>query len=264
MAIIKELNFYPIKSFRGLRTHEMTLDELGPRFDRQWMLVDENNRFLTQRQLPMLARIGLRMEEDFGIELQVSDLGTVDFGLEEREGNEITATVFKDSIPAFEVSREVSAWLSEFTGQKVRLVRLSERAQRPFVPHELGRHVRFVDSQPVLIVSTASVKDLSARVGGASLAVSRFRPNIVVDGVDAYAEDTWGAFKIGGIQFQGTRPATRCKITCVHPLTGEVGEEPLRTLMSYRRQEKGATFGHYFAHLSQGKIKVGDELKIQK
>lgn len=261
MPTIKELHFYPIKSFRGLRVHELSLDKMGPRFDRQWMLVDENNRFLTQRQLPLLARIGLRMEEDFGVELSAGDLGTVDFGLEEREGDEFNVTVWKDQVPAFEVSGEVSAWLSEFTGQKVRLVRLSENAKRAFRPDFPERSIRFVDQQPLLVVSTASLKGLEAKAG-VTLAVTRFRPNIVVEGASEHEEDTWPGFQAGSLKFRALKPCTRCKITTVHPLTGAMGEEPLKTLMTYRRGEKGVMFGYYYAHLNEGRLKVGEKLAI--
>jgi uncharacterized protein YcbX len=262
MAIVKELYFYPIKSFRGLRVSQLELTPQGPRWDREWMLVDEGGRFLTQRQMPHLARIGLRMDEEAGIELTRADLGSVDFGLEEREGDPLKVVVWKSEVPAQEVSSEVSSWLSEACGQKVRLVRLSPEARREFAAESMpGRTVRFVDACPLLVTSTASLKGLEQKAG-VTLSMSRFRPNIVVDGVSEHDEDVWGGFKIGRIDFQGIKKCGRCKITTVHPLTGEVGEEPLKTLATYRREEKGVYFGYYYAHMSEGRIAVNDPVVL--
>lgn len=261
MAIIKELYFYPIKSFRGLRTRELVLDADGPRLDRQWMLVDEAGRFITQRQMPLLARIGLRLVDGVAIELSSQGLEPVDFGLEEVEGPEQPVTVWKDTVPAFEVSREISAWLSEVTAQKVRLMRLSATARRGFSPDFADRHVRFVDQMPLLVISSASLKGLEQKAG-VTLSMARFRPNLVVDGVEEHAEDNWGQFRAGRVEFQALKPCTRCKITTVHPLTGEVGEEPLKTLAAYRRIEKGIAFGYYYAHRAPGTLRAGEALSF--
>lgn len=260
MAVVKELYFYPIKGFRGLRVSGFDLTAQGPRWDREWMLIDAESKFLTQRQMPHLARIGLQMDEDAGIELTRSDLGSVDFALEEREGDALQVVVWKDQVPAYEVSSEVSAWLSEACGQKVKLVKLSPEAKREFAKEALpGKTVRFVDACPLLVTSVASLKGLEQKAG-MTFSMSRFRPNIVVDGVEAHAEDEWPGFKIGRIDFQGIKKCGRCKVTTVHPLTGETGDEPLKTLSTYRRGEKGVYFGFYYAHMSEGRIAVNDPL----
>lgn len=261
MAKIKNLFFYPIKSFRGVSTSELYIDDQGPRFDRQWLLVDAANRFITQRTHPSLARIELRMDGDIAIELSRPELGTVDFGLEEREGDEFEVKIWKDTVPAFEVSAEVSNWLSEFIGDKVKLVRLSANARRTFSERFPSKTVRFVDSKPALVISTASLKNLES-IAKVTLSMARFRPNIVVDEVLPHGEDQWGGFKVGPLEFQTLAPCSRCKVTTVHPLTGEMGEEPLKTLSTYRRQEGGIMFGQYFANINTGRVKVGDTISI--
>ncbi|MGE0528499.1 MAG: MOSC domain-containing protein [Bdellovibrionales bacterium] len=268
MAIIRDLYFYPIKSFRGFRTAELELTPNGAKWDRQWMLVDENQSFLTQRQIPGLARIGVRFEDDVALELSTPEQGVIDFGLEEQEGEALSVTVWKTQVPAFEVSSEVSQWLSDVLSRKVKLVRFSDDAYRPFpggpteaAPDVPRRGVRFMDQQPLLVISTASLKELEARAS-VSLSMSRFRPNVVIDQVPAHAEDTWPEFSVGSIRFQAIKPCSRCKITTVHPLTGEVSEEPLKTLATYRKQEKGVMFGYYYAHLNEGRLKVGAPLSL--
>jgi uncharacterized protein YcbX len=260
-ARIEQLYFYPIKSFRGVRTSVLTMDQLGPLWDRQWLLVDENGRFLTQRQLPELAKIELNFDPDSCLELAAADAGSIDFGLNEHMGDLLKVVVWKAEMLAQEVSGEVSEWLSQVLQRKVRLVRMAEGNARTFKPEFPERHVRFVDGKPLLVISAASVADLERRVGH-PLSVLRFRPNVVVSGVGAYAEDSWPEFTVGKVRFQAVEPCTRCKITTVHPLTGQVGDEPLKTLATYRRLERGIAFGHYYAHLTEGTIKIGERVSL--
>jgi uncharacterized protein YcbX len=113
-----------------------------------------------------------------------------------------------------------------------------------------------------LVLSVASLKELELRAG-VTLSVSRFRPNVVVDGVEAHAEDSWsGGFSVGALRFEAMHPCRRCKVTTVHPLTGQVGEEPLKTLETYRRDEKGLAFGYYFAHMNEGLLRAGSSLSF--
>src|SRR2546423_1284126 len=126
---VHELNFYPIKSFRGLRTSELQLDNSGALWDRQWMLIDDKNGFLSQRQIPELAKIGVAFDES-SLELSVQEHGSIDFGLEEVEGKEMTVTIWKSEVAALEVSSEVSKWLSDVLHKKVRLVRMAPSAKR--------------------------------------------------------------------------------------------------------------------------------------
>jgi uncharacterized protein YcbX len=257
--MIEGLYFYPIKSFRGLQVSELELLPQGPRFDRQFMLVDENNKFITQRTQPELARIALRLSANQSIELSLPELGSVRFSVEDRLGRELPVVIFKDTVPAYEVRTEVSAWCSEALKCSVRLVRISEHAQRKFADAFLDRTVRFVDSQPLLVLSTASIKELSQRLGY-EVPVSRFRPNILVDGVPAHAEDDWRGFRSAEISFKRTKACGRCKLTTVDPETGAVGDEPFKTLSSYRRTEKGVLFGSYYAHLNEGRLHQGEVL----
>jgi len=241
---------------------ELELLPQGPRWDREFMLVDENNKFITLRTRPDLYRIALRVSPSGTIELQTEGLGSVHFSVEARIPREFPVIIFKDTVPAYEVSAEVSAFCSAVLKQSVRLVCMSERAQRKFDAAYLDRTVRFVDAQPLLVLSTASVKELSQRVG-IELSIRRFRPNIVIDGVPAHAEDTWTEFRAGDLRFKRVKACGRCKITTVDPDTGEVGEEPLKTLGSYRRAPQGQNilFGSYYAHLDEGRLRCGDTIE---
>ena len=247
-AHVTDLYIYPIKSFRGVRVETLALKAKGASLDREFMLVDESGLFITQRTMPELARIGLQLIDDAVIELSSEKAGTIDFGLNEKSEKTLEVTVWKSTIPAVEVSAEVSEWLSELLGKKVTLVRTMGDS--------------FFDSAPLLVLSKASLKNLE-KVLGTTVTMSRFRPNIVVDGVEAHAEDQWqSGFSIGRLSFQPVKPCTRCKLVTVHPLTGQVGEEPLKTLSTYRRGEKGITFGYLYANVNEGLIHQGSALTL--
>ncbi len=96
----------------------------------------------------------------------------------------------------------------------------------------------------------------------APMSAARFRPNMIVEDTVQHAEDNWAGFKAGALEFKTVSACKRCIVTTVHPLTGEMGEEPLKTLGTYRRQEKGITFGQYFANLNTGRLRVGDQLQL--
>lgn len=253
--VVQELHFYPIKSLRGLRTNELNFDLSGALYDRQWMLVDDKQTFVTQRQHPELAKIGVVFDQ-YGVELSQGEHGEIDFALEEQEGPEFQVKVWKHEMPAYEVSGEVSKWFSDYLGKKVRLVRMSPNAKRLWDPENPQSTLRFTDQRPLLVIGRASLEQLELKAG-VSIAMSRFRPNIVLNHIPAHAEDTYKSIQIEGIEFKAVKPSTRCTITTVHPLTGERGEEPLKTLATYRRGEKGITFGYYYAPVKAGAIKLG-------
>ncbi|MGZ3723794.1 MAG: MOSC domain-containing protein [Bdellovibrionales bacterium] len=255
LPMVQELNIYPIKSFRGLRQNELHIDKSGAIWDRQWMLIDDKNTFISQRQMPELAKIGVAFD-DVALELSVQEHGSIDFGLEEQESKEFNVKIWKAEVPAFEVSGEVSEWISKVVGKKVRLVRMSSSAKRLFDADNAESTLRFTDTRPLLVIGRASLEQLEKKAN-VTLSMSRFRPNIVLNHIPPHAEDGYTSINIGGMEFKASKPCTRCKITTVHPLTGAVGEEPLKTLATYRQGEKGVTFGYYYTAVKPGVIKLG-------
>jgi len=216
---------------------------------------------------------------------------SVQFGVREKEGSALNVRVWNRTVAAFEVRAEVSAWLSERLSERlseeVRLVRMVDEADLAVdevygvdstggtvitggsptsdgvatnartrnAPGELPS-VRFVDSQPLLVISLASLRELERRVG-TEMAMERFRPNIVLDGpIEPHAEDTWSSIECGDFQLNSVKPCSRCKITTLDPWTGAGGVEPLRTLATYRRSESGKVFfGQYYAPSGKGDLK---------
>lgn len=235
---ILERYIYPIKSLPGLRLSKMEIDEHGPVLDRQWMLVDENNSFLSLRQRPDLTLF--RVSLGNFVELVWKDGDAMDFGLSETEGDEFKVKLWKEEVSALEVSGEVSEWISTKIDKKVKLVRL--------------QNGRAADKHPILVVSKASLDLLDMKVGKKT-AISRFRPNLIIDHVEAHEEDMIEGFYIGNVEFHFVKKASRCKVIQVNPLTGELSDEPMKTLSTYRKEEDGKIyFGSYYSTKGVGTV----------
>lgn len=248
---ILERYIYPVKSLPGIKVARLELDSRGAVFDRQWMLVDNEHSFLTLRQMPELTLFRVTLGNF--VELTWKDGDSMDFGLSETEGEAITVKIWKDQVKAFEVSSEVSEWLTSKLGKKVKLVRIADDAKRNFSEDEPEKSLRFVDSQPVLVISKASLELLDLKLGKRS-SINRFRPNLVVDGLEAHEEDQIEGFNVGNIHFEFVKQCSRCRIIQIHPLTGELSEEPMKTLSTYRKEDGKVHFGAYFANSGPGVI----------
>lgn len=265
-ATISALHVYPIKSCRGLDLASATLTTAGLRGDRCWMLVDVQQRFVTQRELPRMALI---TPEFHGEGLQVT---APDMPLLSIAGNSDSSTsvsVWKDQCAAFDEGDAAAEWFSSFLGREVRLVRFDEAQQRLSSPDWTGgvaAENQFSDGFPLLVIAQASLDDLNARLS-APLPMNRFRPNIVLSGIPAYAEDRIHELSDGDITLRLVKPCTRCKITTTDQALGvSVDREPLATLMTYRRdpQLRGVTFGQnaILCHGVGQSVRVGQSLVV--
>ena len=221
--------------------------------DRRWLLVDGDNRFLTQRELPRMALIQPTIEGDC---LRLSAPGVGDFELPvDQPGARAAVSVWKDSgIGAVDQGDPVAAWFSDFLEYDCRLVRFADDAVRPVSPKYAPRptdQVGFADGYPFLIIAEASLDDLNRRLD-TPLPMNRFRPNIVVADAEPYAEDTWRAIRVGEVEIDVVKPCARCAITTTDQATAARGKEPLRTLATYRNQNGGAMFGQNAIHRTSG------------
>jgi uncharacterized protein YcbX len=124
-------------------------------------------------------------------------------------------------------------------------------------------HTGFADGYPILIISEASLQDLNSRLDTPHpLLMNRFRPNIVVQNCEPFAEDTWKRIRIGDVEMALVKPCPRCVVTTIDKETLEKSKEPLKTLATYRNQEDGAMFGMNVIPLNEGDIKVGMSVEI--
>ncbi len=268
------LFLYPVKSLGGFAVSSATVDALGLVGDRRFLVIDESGRFLTQRALPRMALIATALTAD-ALTLSTSATGSITVPRASDPSAPLRAVnVWKsENLLAEDCGDAAAAFLSHFLGTSCRLVRIGEKFFRPILkPTALaGDIVTFADAYPFLIVSEASLADLNDRLVARdeeALPMNRFRPNLVITGAPAFAEDTWPRLRIGEIIFRAGGPCVRCPITTTDQLTAERGKEPLRTLASYRRDAINSTdvnFGQNLIHETKsGVIRLGDAVEIPR
>jgi uncharacterized protein len=264
MPTIAALHVYPVKSCRGIALTQAELTPRGLRHDREWMVITPEGRFLSQRELPRLALIapGITGQE---LQLQAPGAGSIAVALDAGAGPSREVTVWDDAVLARDEGDAVARWLTDFLQRPVRLVRFDPSRRRATDPvWSAGRpgESAFSDGYPVLVLSRASLSDLNARLPQ-PLPLDRFRPNLVLDGCDPYAEDSLRVLQSGPVALRLVKPCTRCIITTTDQATAErAGEEPLRTLRSYRfnSELRGVTFGQNAIVENIGTLRVGDAI----
>jgi uncharacterized protein YcbX len=244
-ATVAALRLYPVKSCRGLDLSSALVTERGLLHDREWMIVDGAGRFVSQREAPRLALIVPVLSET-SLELRAPGRTSLTLPLE-GPGPLRQVTVWNDSLAAIDQGETAAAWISAWIETEAQLVRFDSRLRRecnPAYAGDSGAHTAFADAYPLLVLSEASLADLNRRLERA-LPVDRFRPNIVLTGIDAYDEDHIEAMTIDGVTLRLVKACTRCVITTTDQQTAERGAEPLATLASYRMNSAlgGVTFG---------------------
>ena len=260
---LSDIFIYPVKSLAGIRVSEWEIVETGLKYDRQWMLIDEDGQFLSQRRLPKMAVIQTRLTDS---ELILSAPNFADFHLplESKGGAIIQSTVWKDCCDAQHVSTEADAWFSSILEMPCRLVYLPIETKRGVdlkFANETDR-VAFSDGFPFLIVSENSLNALNAQLEK-SVEMGRFRPNLVISGCEAYAEDFWREIQISDIHFRLPKPCSRCSVPGINPQTAEVTKEPLTTLSRVRKWENKIYFGQNALHNSVGSLKTGQGVEVK-
>jgi uncharacterized protein YcbX len=256
------LYVYPIKSCGGIAAEELDVDERGLRHDRRWMLVDEANQFISQRELPRMALIGVRIDPD-GLVVRAPGMPSLQVPFLPPDGHLLRAQVWDDVVETLPVGGGADRWFERFLGVKCKLVYLPEESVRP-VDRDYGRagdQVGLADGFPFLLISESSLAELNARLEQ-PLPMDRFRPNLVVGGCDPYAEDGWRVVRIGSITLRVVKPCARCAITTVDQSTATRGKEPLRTLATFRRSGTKVLFGQNLVHDGTGVLRAGDPVEV--
>lgn len=251
---VSGLNVYPIKSCAGVSLRESLLIETGLEFDRAWMVVDTEGRFVTQRELSRMALITPTLKHT-EVVLRAPGMLALHLAIDAVEAP-TRVTVWNDEVAAYDMGDLAAQWFSDFLGQKLRLVRFDpeqKRLSNRKWTGDIEAENAFGDGFPVLVASEASLADLNQRLaaqGKPEITMARFRPNLVLSGLEAYEEDHLDeiAFETpeGPVRLKLVKPCARCPIPNVDPQTGERGHEPLDTLTTYRANpivDGGITFG---------------------
>ena len=256
---IAELNIYPVKGCRGIGVADAAVATSGlftPTVaDREWMIVDANARFVTQRQFPRLALVHVAASHDtlwLTDPRGGSDEPPLAIPTTRARSGARDVQVWDSHVRGVDEGDAAASWLTRYLGTEARLVRFDREMRRfcnPEFAGESGAHTLFSDGYPLLVIGQASLADLNTRLsnrGAESLPMNRFRPNIVLDGLDAFAEDHIDTIEAGGVTLRLVKPCVRCQVTTTdQDSTAGVGIEPLRTLGEYRMDERmgGVTFG---------------------
>lgn len=254
---LASIHIHPVKSLGGFPVQEARLTDRGLEHDRRWMLVDEEGRFLSQRELPAMARLHCAPHADGFRVTDIRDGSALDLPWAIAAGELLRARVWRDTLDLVAASDAVHAWFSERLGARCRLAHMPDAVLRPTDPLFADGINSLSDGYPYLIVSQPSLDDLNARLA-APLPMDRFRPNLVIAGGTPFQEDDWTELAIGAARFRLVKPCARCAITTIDQRTGERGKEPLRTLATYRARDGQVRFGMNAVALQGDAVRVGD------
>jgi uncharacterized protein YcbX len=250
---ISALYVHPIKSCAGIAVRDSLLIETGLEFDRAWMLVDAEGGMVTQRQLPRMALIVPTLKSQDMV-LRAPGMLALHIALDRVE-QPTRARVWDDEVKAYDMGALAAQWFTDFLGRPLRLVRFDPDQKRLSSRRWTGpieAENAFGDGFPLLVAGAESLADLNSRLaarGVAPVDMARFRPNIVLKGLQPFDEDHIDELIIttpeGGARLKLVKPCVRCTIPSVDPATGEQGHEPGDTLAGFRadaRMGGGITF----------------------
>lgn len=245
MPTLSEISVYPVKSCRGIPLESAVLTASGLEWDRCWMIVDPAGSFLTQRTHPQLARIETRLTSE-ALELRAPEVGALTLALSE-QGERVPVRIWQDHCEALDQGDEAADWASAAVGARVRIVRAARITLRHANPEFAGptpAPVAFPDAYPLLLCNRASLAELNARMPE-PIPMNRFRPNLVLDGLEPFVEDGIDSIAIGEVLVRLVKPCTRCVTTATDQLRGERSTNPLPVLRKFRFDRKllGVTFG---------------------
>ncbi|MGO4380139.1 MOSC domain-containing protein [Pseudoduganella sp. RAF53_2] len=279
MAILSELNLYPIKSCAGIALKEATLTRAGLMseqiYDREWVLVGTDGVALTQREHPRMALIKPKLKSDV---LEISAPGMlrleIPLGMPDPDtAPTLQVQVWEDSVLAYDCDETTATWFSSYLGLPCRLARFHVNAKRTTSgtwTNGEQHPTLFSDGYPILVIGTGSLQDLNeklSKAGRDQLPMNRFRPNIVVGGIEPFEEDYTDTFTIGDAVLKPVKPCPRCPMPSIDQCTGEFGPDPMDILQGYRAKPEvdgGICFGMNVVVL-QGegqRLRVGEEIGV--
>ena len=261
---LAEINIYPVKSLGGISLQNSEVTDRGLKHDRRWLIIDDEEKFITQRTHPQLALIKTKISGNkLILGHKTKDISPLVIPIHHESIETILVTIWRDLVEARIVGKYADEWLSEALDIKCRLVYMHDETQR-FVNRAYAAEneiVGFADAYPFMAIGQSSLDDLNDRLKE-KLPMNRFRPNFVFTGGEAFEEDKWKKIRIGEVIFSVIKPCSRCVTTTVDQDTAEKNEEPLKTLSTYRSIDNKIYFGQNLLHEGTGILKVGEEIEI--
>ncbi|MFE2700476.1 MOSC domain-containing protein [Streptomyces mirabilis] len=269
-AELHSIHVHPVKAFRALSLREAVVEPWGLAGDRRWVLIDGGGKVVTQRQQPRLALAAAELLPGGGIRLSAPGREPLTVRVPHPAGT-TPLDLFGDKLEAVLADADAHAWCSDYLGTEVRLLHMDDPAtRRPVDPDYArpGETVSFADGYPLLVTTLASLDALNSliaqgdRADEGPLPMNRFRPNVVVAGTTAWAEDGWRRIAIGEVVFRVPKMCGRCVVTTTDQDTAERGKEPLRTLGRHRRFGSQLVFGQNLVPESRGTVRIGDPVTV--
>lgn len=270
MPTLTRIRIHPIKSCRGYDCESAELDPLGLVNDRRFQVIAPDGKPFTQRSHGILAQVSAKVSAG-ELQVRAPDHGRFSVPLTRSQPSQHETEVWSATGLIAEGCGKIAAeFFSALLGESALLVSTGAAFERPVRAHPQDR-VGFADAFPLLIISEASLAELNQRISAhdssiAPIAMERFRPNLVVKGCHAFAEDTWSRLRIGDCEFESGGPCERCVMTTLDHQTGaKTGPEPLRTLATFRRATDGSGvwFGQNLVNTSKsGRIEVGTSINV--
>jgi len=264
MITLSSLIYYPIKACRGFEVQAAQVECMGLEHDRRMMVVTSGGEFLTQREYPRLAHVTPTLQNGT-LTLSAPNYDSVQLGIQSSGIPWRVDIWHSKGVHAVDQGEEAAQWFSDWLGASVRLVHIAEGIQRKINPQyaiNADDHTGFADGYPILLISEESLQDLNTRLAEGPVPMNRFRPNLVVRGCEAYAEDTWNKIKIGDVELAVVKPCPRCVVTTIDKETLEQGKEPLKILSKYRKHELGAIFGQNVIPINGGSLRLGMNVEV--
>ena len=261
---LDQITLYPIKSLAGISVNQWPVTPRGLQYDRQWMLIDQQGRFLSQRQLPQMTLIETAITEHQLI-LSANGVENLTLALAPEKEEERSVSIWNDQCMSWRVSKTADEWLSDVLNCACQLVYQPQHHTR-LIDQNFGTpsdQIYFSDGFPFLLISDSSLTCLNSAMN-LSLPMSRFRPNLVITNCPGYAEDFWREIQLGEVSFRLPKPCSRCAITTIDTTTGLMGKEPLSTLNRLRKWHNQVFFGQNAIHDNTGVLRIGDPLRVNR
>lgn len=258
---LTDLIIYPVKSLSGISLTSGNAGLKGFQHDRRWMLVDDSGHFITQRTLPVLAKLGVTKSNKGWIISYKQDQMEIPFRLSSLQKKKID--IWENRLEVTLAPDAYGKWFSDHLNIHCHLVYMDENVKRPVEAHyQINNElVSFADAFPYLLTGESSLKDLNSRMKD-PVPMDRFRPNLVFSGGEPFYEDTFDRIEIGEAIFKVVKPCARCIVTTTDQQSGLRSSEPLHTLSKYRKKDNHVLFGQNLICLKEGKVKVGDMLYL--
>ncbi|GLW21472.1 molybdenum cofactor biosynthesis protein [Microbispora amethystogenes] len=260
---LAEIRTYPIKSGKGIPRLSAKVLPWGLEGDRRWGVVDPMGELIWVGEHPRLLSVSAVETPEGGLHLSAKDMGELKVPPAAGDTISLSCSTLDRAVLAHADAHE---WFTRLLGKPARLVWLDEPERRTLAAHTGG-----LWDGPLHLVSRSSLRRLDDWIAEGAmerqeppphpLDVARFRPNLIVEGAEPFAEDAWTSVRIGEIDCRVSMLCDRCAATIWDPTTQERGKEPLRTLAKHRRWDGNTWFGVRLVPTNLGELRVGDEVQ---